>query len=212
MRGGRQKENPIKSQAELLLWATQLVPEARAYLQANNHVANQLDAMPPMQIVLLYKWKQYEELRDECIKWGMLPVNESRETFKAEQDRVTAKVKDGIGVPFSDGLPPLIPTFVAQLRSQRRINLFRAVEALRMYAAEHGRWPTRLEDVTQVPVPSDPLMQKPFGYSPGENVCMLSAPSGGDSPNATGATRVELVLRSKESIKGKSEPIKAPKP
>ena len=135
----RQKENPYKSKVELLAWAAPLVPESRDYLLTNGYVVKHLDAMPPMQVVLLYKWMQYEELRDECIKWGMLPVSESQETFKTEQDRIAAKVKEGTGVPFSDGLPPLLPTFMAELRSQRRINLFRAIEALRMYAAEHGR-------------------------------------------------------------------------
>ena len=33
-----------------------------------------------------------------------------------------------------------------------------------MYAARNGRWPAKLDDVKDVPVPTDPLTGKAFDY------------------------------------------------
>ena len=55
----------------------------------------------------------------------------------------------------------------------RQINLLRTVEALRMYAAEHGRWPEKLEDIKAVPVPNDPFTEKPFEYAVKDGVALL---------------------------------------
>src|SRR5262249_15731723 len=59
----------------------------------------------------------------------------------------------------------------------------RAIEALRMYAAEHGKWPQRLEDVTEAPVPEDPFTAKPFQYSPEKRcACYLHRRTAGRRP------------------------------
>jgi hypothetical protein len=46
----------------------------------------------------------------------------------------------------------------------RRITALQAVEALRLYAAKQGNLPKTLVD-TGLPIPNDPLTQKPFSYT-----------------------------------------------
>jgi hypothetical protein len=51
-----------------------------------------------------------------------------------------------------------------QGRLKQRIDLLRHVEALRMYAAEHGgKFPAKLA-LLSVPLPDDPFTGKPFPY------------------------------------------------
>jgi hypothetical protein len=168
--------------------------------------------MPPIQIVFLYRWKQYLDLRDDYFKWGLLPDAEARIAMKPGQSRVDARIKQGDGVPFADALPAIRASFNARLRAQREINLLRAIEALRMYAAEHDRWPDRLEEVTIVPVPNDPYTGKPFDYSPGPTIAMLSTSADSSKNNFTGAARIELVLRKKAQAEGEHKKSETTQP
>ena len=53
--------------------------------------------------------------------------------------RCKAAYARGEGTPFTNLLPAIHAATYARLRSMRQVNLLRTVEALRMYAAEHGR-------------------------------------------------------------------------
>ena len=63
--------------------------------------------------------------------------------------------------------------------------------AVQHYAATHnGLPPARLEDITDLPLPLDPLTGKPFGYEvKGHDVVLLSgAPRPPPSPGSISAT------------------------
>ena len=64
-----------------------------------------------------------------------------------------------------------------------------------MYAAETGHWPQHLDDIKRVPVPVDPVTNKPFEYSLKEGVAALSTPHDGTWNKASGAAQYELTLR-----------------
>ena len=66
-----------------------------------------------------------------------------------------------------------MPQVMPACGSMRQINLLRTVEALRMYAAEHGRWPEKLDEIKAVPVPNDPFTEKPFEYAVKDGVALL---------------------------------------
>jgi len=193
---------PAKQPAEIVLWATQLFPEAKAYLLEHGYTAQKLDSYPPLQIVLIYRWKQYRELSDDYFKWGLLPDAEARAAMRAGQNKADKQVKDGLGgpfaekgVPFNEGLPWIRVAFSARLRYERKINLLRAIEALRVHAAEYGRFPDKLEDVSIVPIPNDPYTGKPFEYSASGGVAKLSTPHDETWTVSTGAVLYELELR-----------------
>jgi hypothetical protein len=82
------------------------------------------------------------------------------------------------------------------LRLDRRIAALRCVEALRMYAADKGRWPAKLDDVTAVPIPLDPATGKPFDYRVEGDTFTLSAdPPENEKPSAANAIRYVITLK-----------------
>jgi len=53
----------------------------------------------------------------------------------------------------------------APARCDRDIALLRLTEALRMYAAGHkGKLPQSLDEIKEVPIPTNPVTGKPFPY------------------------------------------------
>lgn len=63
-------------------------------------------------------------------------------------------------------------------RSNRRVVALQCIEAIRLYAAAHnGKFPNELSDITQVPVPHDPVTQKPHIYRRTGSKAFLEAPA-----------------------------------
>lgn len=59
----------------------------------------------------------------------------------------------------------------------RRIQTIRVIEAVRHYAGTHGgKFPDKLENITDIPVPLDPLTDKPFVWKLEGNLATLSPP------------------------------------
>ena len=73
-------------------------------------------------------------------------------------------------------------------RLDRHVAALQCVEALRLYAAAHdGKFPKELSSITEVPVPNDPVMQKPFVYRcTGPNAVL-------EAPAPKGATEREAI-------------------
>jgi len=63
-------------------------------------------------------------------------------------------------------------------RLDRHVTALQCIEALRLYAAAHdGKFPKELISITEVPVPNDPVMQKPFVYHRTGYNAVLEAPA-----------------------------------
>jgi hypothetical protein len=185
----------LQTAPALLIWVVQLEPEARKYLLANSLSAAQLEPMPVLQIVLLYRWKQYETVRDDCFKWLLLPDSEIRTEFQ-RSDRVAREAaQSGAGRPFVDLLPGIFASQYARMRSERYTAALRIVEALRMHAAEHGKWPATLNEIKAASVPRDPYTEKPFDYAVKDGVATLSCPADPGKVYAALPVVYELTLR-----------------
>jgi len=86
-------------------------------------------------------------------------------------------------------------THLLMNRLDRHVAVLQCIEALRLYAADHsGKFPNQLSDITQVPVPDDPVTRKPFVYSRTGSKTVLEgpAPKGG---TAKEAIRYEISLK-----------------
>jgi hypothetical protein len=189
---------PRLQQAEILGLTVSLYPQAQRYLLNHGYGSERIDAMPVLQTVLLFWWTQFEMLRDDTFKWLWVPDEEFRQNLDLSRiaDELYAAEKRGDGGMFTQALPAIQATIHARIRHQRETNLLRVVEALRMYAAENGRWPEKLDDITEVPVPNDPWSQKPFEYAVKDGVALLQAPSTPKAPwPITQDQRYELTLR-----------------
>jgi hypothetical protein len=172
--------------------------QAKKELVEKGWPAKSLDAMPPTQIVLLRGIGIYRELKDELKKLYSLPYPVAAKTVAAMKDRVKT-LKDGsdpLAALFSLAVPAGEKIFEAHARTERRIALLRAVEAVRLYAAAHnGQPPKALADVP-VPVPDDPLTGTPFEYKATGTVATLTAPPpAGETANAINAMGFVVTVR-----------------
>jgi hypothetical protein len=76
-----------------------------------------------------------------------------------------------------DIFPALRATRGAVARNDRHFAVLRVIEALRLYAASHvGKLPTQLSEITEVPIPDDPVTGKSFNYRLERDTAYLESP------------------------------------
>lgn len=125
--------------------------------------ADRLKTFPPEQVVLLDERRDFEVRRDEVMRGLMLPYPQAERAAGAAGEPVKV-----IGPNLYAHMAPIgLKIRRVSARLDQRIALLRVVEAVRMYAAEHGKPPASLDDVT-VPLPDDPFTGKPFKYEADE--------------------------------------------
>jgi hypothetical protein len=85
---------------------------------------------------------------------------------------------------------------VSLAKVDREIAALRCVEAIRLYAVRHeGRLPQSLSDISEVPLPFDPITEKPFSYETANAIATLTAPPiPGFDDNASDKLRWEIEL------------------
>jgi hypothetical protein len=129
---------------------------------------------------------QYRTLRDDVYKAWYLPWTEARGQFAAAEERVKSIRSSPLAL-FAQLQPVVSTAMGAEVRTDRRVAALRVVEALRMQAAaDGGKLPESLSQVTVVPIPDDPATGKPFAYRLGDGAAILEAgPEGikGKAPN-----------------------------
>ena len=74
-------------------------------------------------------------------------------------------------------LPAVTKVYLVEARTDRRIAALRCIEAVRLYAASHGgALPASMAEITEVPVPLDPVTGKSFEYAASETKATLTGP------------------------------------
>jgi hypothetical protein len=149
---------------------------ARKYLiEIGKRPEAAVKAMPPAQVLLLTLATQAREYRDEVYKAGYLPYPEARPVAARAEQRLRGATSEGILMArdFTQGLGK---SLLSQARTERKLAALRIVEALRLHAALNGgQLPDRLDQITAVPVPADPLTGKPFEYHRDGNSATLTS-------------------------------------
>jgi hypothetical protein len=187
---------PSDAEAKLVLMAMALkfYPQARRELLDSGRKPEEVEAMPMLQVFTIHSFREFRKLQDEVFKWYALPypqalagLNSVDAMLKEHRTRLT-------GAPFVDLLPAIARVLTATARLDRRLAAQRCIEAIRLYAATHdGKLPAALADITDVPVPDDPMLGKPFVYeSNGDRAKLHAAAPAGTSPN--NALTYELTL------------------
>jgi hypothetical protein len=162
------------------------VKAARQRLVESGLPAGAVKALPALQIVLLDEKREYEARRDEQMKWRGVPF------WRADQ---SPPARDRHGWLFAQLVPPAYHVFRSMARLDQRIALLRHVEAIRMYAAEHGKVPARLADLA-VPLPVDPITGKPFAYRvEGGKAIVRGSPPRGQEKSAGFNVQYEVSIR-----------------
>jgi hypothetical protein len=153
--------------ASITLLAISGYPSAKQFLIEHGCTVAEVEAMPVAQAVLLYAVKLYDEAGDDQFKWFYLPATEAVAGLRqATRDLRETLASEREIIPFASLLlPASTAAKEAETRSQWVMARLRILEAMRLYAAQHeGRWPDRLSDITEVPVPVNPYDGKPFIY------------------------------------------------
>lgn len=173
-------------------------PESKQWLLSQGRRPADVEAMPSVQVVTLYSLHHYFRLRDDILKWLNFPYFEAiRALDRVDEELRRDRRELTGGFPIASlMLPSVVRLSRAPARLDRHLAALRCIEALRLYAAAHeGRPPQRLEEITEVPVPADPVTGKPFVYEVEGNRASLSSPAlAGVRPDPTFAIRYELTF------------------
>jgi hypothetical protein len=137
----------------------QWIAAARKRLVESGLPEARLEAFPPEQVILLDEAREGLARFDELAKATVFSAWQF-EAFLEESNVLNKEI-----APFASALIPAIPAArQLQGRLKQRIDLLRHIEALRMYAADHGgKFPAKLAEIS-VPLPDDPFTGKPFRY------------------------------------------------
>ncbi len=136
-------------------------PDAKKYLKEHGRTDEQMDAMPAAQAVLLYFVEQYDETKDEFLKWMNVAPWEARAGLAEAAKKVRAQ--GPTANPIGLLMPAVEKVYEARVRIERMASYLRCAEALRLYAMTHdGKPPAKLEDV-KLPLPVDPFTGESFG-------------------------------------------------
>jgi hypothetical protein len=178
-RSGEHPEEP-KSRAELDKICEDSLPAAKRALSDEGIPAEKIEAMPTHQVALLYTRTNYHRLFDAAAKYYSLPYADSIvgiEKTIADAGLADAEMREIVPLA-RQTLGAVRVTRMAIERNDRYIATLRVIEALRLYAAAHdGQLPKQLSDITEVPIPDDPVTGLPFEYEFKDGKARLSGPT-----------------------------------
>ncbi len=148
-------------------------PAAKQTLIQQGMTAKEVESMPKEQVVSLHTLRTFKRLQQDVNKYFHLPYPAAIDGMASAVERVEneqSEIARIIGATRN--------TRKALARNTRRFEVLRVIEALRIYAAAHeGNLPKKLEDVTEVPIPIDPVTGKAFEYRREGDVATLRGPA-----------------------------------
>jgi hypothetical protein len=173
---------PLPSSEQLDARCQQMLPDAKRSLIAVGMSAVEVEAMTMHQVALLYTIESFHEIVDDAIKYFSLPYPQENAGIEAVIERTKREHREII--PIGEKLfPVLTASRSAIARNDRQIAVLRVLEALRIHGASHdGKLPERLAEITEVPIPDDPVTGLPFDYRRDGDQAILSGPPLRDVP------------------------------
>ena len=142
--------------------------KARARLIESNFDSKQVAIWSATRVIAMDEFNTCTILREEHSKWFNTPFAEAQAGIHAVEEE--AKKSDS---PFIKRcLTPTLNIKPGLTRSEQHIAAFRIIEAIRLYAHEHGELPRALDKI-KLPIPVDPVSGKAFEYSGKDGVATL---------------------------------------
>lgn len=191
------------TQIDLLQWILREYPRAKEELTLLGFTPEQVEAMPVIQVVALHDARLIPFKRDELLCWSYLSYAQAKESLdRIESRRETpAGARSATDLNESLGLFGMLHPAVglvaeAVARMDRRMVRIRAIEGLRIHAAANGnRFPSSLDEVKLVPIPSDPITGKPILYRLEGKTAVLEFPPPGPRNIGSHGETIRLTLR-----------------
>lgn len=191
--------NSLDSTMYVLAISMRKYSAAKEFLKARGWSKTQIEALSAPTAVMLLEIAKYDELADQMLKWHAQPYWIARPGLEQVDRELKAEVtKSGSpGLSLAGYLlPPVAKIQIASARTDRTIQALRTIEALRLYAAAHGAFPDRLDQITEVPVPLDPFTGKQFEYRrSGDRFVLTGPPPAGEQPHRGNAVHYEIRLQ-----------------
>ena len=190
----------LRYQAEILLAVAARHEAAKQLLIDEGRPKELVDAMPHVQVALAAAMMQYNRDFDDLLKCQSLPYWEAQPAMDRIQRASSRNWTTRMGrlSPWSAcSCRRCRRCSQSRTRMDRRVAALRCVEAVRLYAAAHdGKLPASLDDVTDVPIPMDPVTGKPFGYRlVGDRAFFSSTPFPGQNVGNFNTPTYELVIK-----------------
>jgi hypothetical protein len=179
----------VEADVKKLLASTQA--RARKALAAEGMTDEQVREMPAEQAVGSYLCREYTAATAEAWKGWALPYWQAERQMLSAWKALAPDQPPLAGNPlvqaelvqYSDGradyrVPQVLAARFQLARADRYVSLMRTIEAIRDYAARHkGRLPERLDQITDLPLPLDPVTGRPFAYAVNGETAVLDAPA-----------------------------------
>lgn len=157
--GGSKPLDPIKEASSIILQRAQ-----HQYAMTNHLTSEETTNVDPAIALGTYYFDQYTMAADERFKLRGLPYPVQLSMGDVYAAQLAKLIDEQPANPFLKTLPALQKCVWPFARGDRELAALAAVEALRSYAATNGKLPARLEDVTETPVPANPVTGRSFEY------------------------------------------------
>ena len=163
-------------------------PSAKQRLIESGMSESEVEAMAVAQVLLVDTAREFQKMADDYEKWTFVAYRDMRSV-----DLGPVEVTDGLGKMLAQlVLPAVNAVRTAQMRMQWQIDALRTLEALRMHAAEEGSFPESLAGVDVVPVPNNPLTDKPYDYVLEGDTAILELPFSDGIPGMSWRFEMQL--------------------
>jgi hypothetical protein len=137
---------------------------------------------------------ELDDLRSAALR---LPPREAAAQFRRLTANTTRFQADS-GLQVSGSTTRSLSQYVRLWSVSRKIQALRIIEAVRHYLAAHdGKFPAELTEITDVPIPLDPLSDQPFEWTVDRaaNTATLKAPPIGSDFGDVSQAQLEYRLR-----------------
>ncbi len=203
---------PLAEDKKVPLWqgklalatlAARVYPSAKRHLIARGRTPEEVEKMASLQVAYLYCTDQYDETWDDILKWLSLPYWQAKPGLAEADRKIRAARAEDMNVFVGLLMPAVIKVFDAAAREQRHVAGLRCAAAIRLHAARHGgRLPATLKEITDIPLPIDPVTGKGFDdlYKAGDGKAVLDVPPLPPQGPLTGR-RYEFISSAKEEGK-----------
>jgi hypothetical protein len=182
-------------QSAIAVLAVKEYPIAKRWLLEERYGAAEVEAMPVPQALGLYHVGQFERWTQELDKGLCLPYWQGFPMLTRAEEEVRAAAKQNPWSLLAIFTPTIHTAYATIAKVDRQVAIWRAVEAVRAYAAAHdGRPPATLEEITDTPAPLDPFTGKAFIYGVKDDVVTIEGPTLADAAPARTGIRVVMTL------------------
>ena len=165
------------SKLGLAALVAQAYPEAKIALLARGMPATQVEAMPALQATALHTMQSYQGLRDDVFKWTGIPYHQAQDRLDDPMLAHNGRRQMNPLLRMFTLLIPAVRSFqMAQLHVDRRLDAIECIEAIRIFGAAHGKFPSALHDITEAPAPLNLATGQPFEFRVDGDHAILSGP------------------------------------